>query len=226
MRKKLLLLSILVCSALLHAELFTENFEDGAIKSQVEYIKGTRTATNAGIKHGFEKVYYNTGQLAFEVHNKEGKRDGALHWYDREGNHLEVMHFQKGKRHGINKIFFANGTLRIEVNYINDKKEGPEKFYFSTGELASEVTFINDKQEGLQKEYNLDGTLNNDVMYKNGFKEGEKRWYDKHGKIIKTELYKRDRPVNLMKKIRAKKAEQTIESLQGLNFNPNNRKIK
>lgn len=226
MKKTLLTLFILLSITQLHAELFTEYFADGVVKSQIEYIKGTRTDTNAGIKDGSEKVYYNTGQLAFEVHNTEGKRDGALHWYDREGNHLEVMHFQKGKRHGVNKIFFANGKLRIEVNYFNDNKEGPEKFYFSTGNLASKVTFVNGKKEGLQKEYNLDATLNSDVMYENGFKEGEKRWYNKNGKVIRTETYKRDRPVNLMKKIRAKKPDQTIEALQGLDFNPNNRKVE
>jgi antitoxin component YwqK of YwqJK toxin-antitoxin module len=159
------------------------------------------------------------------VNNVEGLRNGALHWYDREENHLEVMHFQKGKRHGINKIFYSDGTLRIEVNYINDKKEGPEKYYFSTGKLASEVTFINGQKEGLQKEYNEDGTLNNDVMYKHGYKEGEKRWYDKNGKIIKTETYKMDRPINVMKKVQAKKPDATIEALKGLDFNPNNRQV-
>ena len=225
MHKTLLLTLALLGTSTLHAELFTEHFKDGVVKSQVEYVQDTRTDVQEGIKDGLEKVYYNSGELAFKVNNIQGKRDGALDWYDREGNHLEIMHFQDGKRHGLNKIFYANGTLRIEVNYINDNKEGSEKYYFSTGKLASEVTFIHGKKEGLQKEYNNDGSLNNKVMYKHGYKEGEKHWYDTNGKVTKTEMYKMDRPIHLMKKVQAKQPDVTIEALKGLDFNPNNRKV-
>lgn len=221
----LAILALLGSSSTLHAELFTEHFKDGVVKSQIEYKDNTRTDTKEGVKDGLEKVYYNTGELAYKVINVEGKRDGAMNWYDRGGNHLEIIHFQHGKRHGINKIFYADGTLRIEVNYINDNKEGPEKYYFSTGVLASEVIFVNGKKEGLQKEYYSDGTLNNDVMYIHGYKEGEKRWYAKNGKVIQTETYKMDRPVNVMKRVQAKQSEPTIEALQGLDFNPNNIKV-
>lgn len=224
MNKLALVTLALLGTATLHAELFTEHFKDGVVKSQIEYKDGTRTDTAEGIKDGLEKVYYNTGQLAFTVTNKDGKREGAMDWYDREGKHLEIIHFQKGKRHGLNIIFYANGELRIEVNYINDNKEGPEKYYFSTGRLASVVTYKNGRKEGLQKEYNEDGTLNNEVMYVHGYKEGERRWYDKKGKVIQTETYKMDRPINVMKKVQAKKPDATLKALEGLDFNPNNRK--
>ncbi len=225
MNKTFLIILTLLGASALNAELFTEHFKDGAVKSQIEYKNGTRTDTAEGIKDGMEKVYYNTGDLAFTVINKDGKREGAMDWYDRDGKHLEMIHFQKGLRHGLNIIFYANGELRIEVNYINDNKEGPEKYYFSTGKLASVVSFKNARKEGLQKEYNEDGSLNNDVMYKHGYKEGEKHWYDKNGKVIKTETYKMDRPINVMKKAQAKKPDATIEALKGLDFNPNNRKV-
>lgn len=226
MNKTLLVALTLLFSTGLYAELFTEHFENGVVKSQIEYKQHTRTDTAEGVKDGLEKIYYNSGELAFTVKNVEGNREGAMDWYDTEGNHLEVIHFQNGKRHGVNKTFYADGTLRIEVNYIDDNKEGPEKYYFSTGKLASEVNFKHGREEGLQKEYNEDGTLNNDVMYKHGYKEGEKRWYDKKGKVIQTETYKMDRPVHLMKKVQAKQPDATLEVLKGLDFNPNNRKVK
>lgn len=213
-------------STSLYAELFTEYFKNGVVKSQIEYKDHTRTDTTEGIKHGLEKVYYNTGQLAFEVHNVNGKRDGTMDWYDREKHHLERIHYTMGKRDGNNKTYFSDGTLRIEVNYVNDQKEGLEKYYFSSGKLASEVNYIHDKKEGIQKEYNEDGTLNNEVTYKHGYKEGEKCWYDKNGKVIKTLTYKMDRPIDLMKKVQAKKPDATLEILKGLDFNPNSRKVE
>lgn len=220
----LIALSIFVTSTL-NAELFTEHFKDGVVKSQIEYKENTRTKVKEGVKHGLEKVYYNSGELAFKVTNINGKRDGAMHWYDRQGNHLEVIHYQMGKRHGINNIFFADGILRISVNYINDHKEGLEKYYFSTGKLASEVKFVHGQKEGLQKEYHVDGSLDNDVMYIRGYKEGKKRWYNLKGEVIRTVLYKKDRPIDLMKKVQSKKPDETNALLQGLDFNPNNRKI-
>jgi len=224
--KKLTLITLAFLGAtILNAELFTEHFKDGVVKSKIEYKEHTRTKVKEGTKHGLEKVYYNSGELAFKVINIDGHRDGAMDWYDRAGNHLEIIHYQVGNRHGVNNTFFADGTLRIEVNYINDHKEGLEKYYFSTGKLASEVTFLHGQKEGQQKEYNEDGTLHNDVMYKHGYKEGEKRWYDKKGSVIRTVTYKMDRPIDLMKEAQAKKPDQTNKLLQGLDFNPNNRKV-
>ena len=43
--------------------------------------------------------------------------------------------------------------------------------------------------------------------------------------MIKTLTYKMDRPIDLMKKVQAKKPDATLEVLKGLDFNPNNRKI-
>jgi len=221
---KILLLSLLSIQAI-HAELFTEHFKDGVIKSQIEYQKGTRSDTEEGIKEGLEKVYYNSGELAFTVKNIAGKRDGEMHWYDRQGNHLEVIRYQLGKRHGLNQIFYDNGNLRIEVNYKNDHKEGVEKYFFSTGRLASKVNFVLGKKEGIQKEYNQNKTINNTVTYKHGYKEGLKQWFDEKGKVSKTEIYKMDRPIEVMKNIQEKKPEPIVKALQGLDFNPNNRKV-
>jgi len=95
----------------LHAELFTEHFKDGVVKTQIEYKEHTRTDTKEGVKHGLEKTYYNTGDIAFTVHNIDGKRDGTMDWYDREGNHLERINYKMGKRVGNNKIFYDDGTL-------------------------------------------------------------------------------------------------------------------
>jgi len=225
MNKLTLVMCTLLGTSILHAELFTEYFKDGVVKTQIEYKKNTRTDTKEGVKHGLEKTYYNTGEIAFKVKNIKGKRDGAMDWYDREGNHLECIHYKMGKRAGNNKIFYDNGTLRIEVNYVDDNKEGFEKYYFSTGKLASEVNFVHGRKEGIQKEYNQDGSLNNTVTYKHGYKEGAKSWYDNKGQVSKSMTYKMDRPIELMKEVQAKKPDETLKVLQGLDFNPNSRKV-
>ncbi len=224
MKRLFYILLVVATSTVLQAELVTEYFENGAIKSQINYVDGTRTTTKEGIKEGMEKIYHTTGGLAMEVNNTQGLRDGALRWYDTEGKLLEVMPYEKGKRHGLNRLFYENGNLRIETNYVNDQKEGLEKFYFSSGKLASEVNFVKDKKEGLQKEYTVDEVLASDVAYVHGYKEGLKRWYNTKHHIIRTEKYIMDRPVDTMKQIQERKPDEPIDALKGLDFNPNNKR--
>ncbi len=215
-----LALSALVLSSLLQAELFTEYFDTGIVKSRIEYKDGTRTKTSKGVKQGWEKVYYETGELAYEVQYIDDKRDGKLTWYDRDGNVLEIMHYQKGKRHGVNKLFFSDGTLRSEVTYLFDKKEGPYRMYFSSGELALEVNYKNGRKEGVQKEYYPGGKIASEVTYINGYKEGEQVWYDNNGTVMKKETFKMDRPVEILKQLRQKQPDATETLLKELDFNP------
>lgn len=224
MKKTLAITLALVSFA--QAELFTEKFDTGVIKSKINYVDGTRTEKAEGTKQGLQEVYYDTSELAFTVHNDNNKRNGLMTWYDRKGNVLEKIYFKNGKRDGDNKIFFANGKLRITVKYVNDRKEGVEKYYFNDGKLASEVHYIDNRKSGIQKEYNPNGSINNEVTYINGYKEGYKKWYDNNHTVVKQELFKMDRPLNQMKKVQKKKPDATLELLKGLNFNPNDRKVQ
>ncbi len=222
MSKKSLVLGITFFTCA-YAELFTEYFENGIVKSKIEYQDGTRTDTKEGLKHGMETIYHENGKIAYTVNNIEGKRDGRLDWYDPQGHHMEVMYYQMGNRNGINKHFYSNGIVKSEVTYIDDKKEGIEKLYYSTGTLAQETHYKNDKKEGEEKEYYEDGALQSIVIYKNNYKEGEQKWFDHQGKVTRTELYKMDRPVNLMKKVQSPQSVEVINEFKALDFNPKTR---
>jgi len=71
--KKTILTTLAILS-ISNAELFTEKFDTGVIKSKINYVDGTRTDKAEGIKEGLEEVYYDTGELAYTVTNKENKR--------------------------------------------------------------------------------------------------------------------------------------------------------
>ena len=221
---KPLFLGTLACLSFAQAELFKEYFKDNVLKSEIEYKDGSRTETKEGIKEGMEKIYYNSGELAYVVKNVDGKREGALLWYDRKKNHLETIHYKAGKRDGLNKIFYEDGTLRSSVTYVNDMKEGEEREFYSTGKLASIVTYKHGKKEGKQIEYHENSKIKSTVTYKNNYKEGEKKYFDANGTLIKTINYKMDRPIDLMKEIQKKKPDATIEAFKVLDFTPKNRR--
>lgn len=223
-KQTLSLLSIALLSASLHAEFVTSYFDKGGKKAETHYKDGTRSDTSEGIKHGIEKVYYQEGMLAYVVNYIDGKRDGKLTWYDKEGKLLAMMNYKMGKLEGEEKTYFSNGQIKHTVTYVNDQKEGLQKEYFSNGTLAMETPYVHNKKQGIQKEYNNDGKLYSQVKYVNNYKEGNQEWYDKDGKVIRTQYFKMDRPINLMKELKndyiKEKEEQDI-IIKGLNFSPN-----
>ncbi len=222
MKKSLLTLSTLtLLVSQLNAEYVVTYFDKGQVKAQTNYEDGTRTNNRRGVKHGLERVFYQTGQLANEVNYVHGKRDGKMVWYDREGNILSISHFKLGKYDGIEESYYINKQVKKRVMYINDLKEGFQKEYFDNGQLASIVKYVHNKREGEQKEYTKDGKLYATVTYKNNYKEGYKKWYDKNGKVIKKIFYKMDRPIKLMEKVQKTKNSPIYDELQGLNFSPN-----
>ena len=216
-----LLASLLFLSTLVYGEVVTEYFKNGAIKSQTHYIDGTRTATKPGIKQGEEKVYYIEGSLAYKVNYVNGKRDGKMTWWDKQGNLLKVIHYDHGKLEGWEITYFPNGKIKAKQLYKNDKREGLYKEFYDNGRLALVVPYKHGKKEGMQKEYAYEGYLSSDVLYKNNYKEGKQRWYDKNGKVIKEEEFVHDVPVNIMKQIEKQKPSEADLRLQGLNFSPN-----
>jgi antitoxin component YwqK of YwqJK toxin-antitoxin module len=222
MKKSLLALTTLtLLSTQLQAEYVETFFDRGQIKAKTNYLDGTRTNKREGIKHGLEKVYYQSGQMAYEVMYVNGKRDGKLAWKDRQGKKLSFCHYKLGKMDGVEKTFFLNGKVKKEVNYVNDLKEGLQKEYFDNGQLALEVNFVHNKREGLQKEYTPEGKLYSKVTYKNNYKEGNQEWYDENGTVNKTTFFKMDRPVKIMKEVQKVKENKVLEELKGLNFSPN-----
>ena len=210
-----------ISSSTLSAELIKEYFDKNhtKLKSETNYIDGTHTKTSKGIKNGIEKIYYQEGGLAYVVNYVDGKRDGILTWFDKEGHKLSEVSYKRGLLHGREISYHTNGVIKHTVTYIDDKKEGFFKEYYDNGILALRVEYINNKKEGLQQEYTYKGKLYSEVFYKNNYKEGLQKWYDENGKVIKSELFKHDRPVNVMKQIQDK-TKKTQIIINSIDFSP------
>jgi len=222
MKKTLLTLTTLsLITSQLNAEYVETFFDRGQIKAKTNYMDGTRSDSRDGVKHGLEKVYYQSGQEAYAVFYVEGKRDGKLTWYDRAGKMLSTCNYKLGKMDGVEKTFFSNGKLKKEVSYINDMKEGMQKEYFDNGQLALEVNYVHNKKEGIQKEYIPDGKLYSHVKFVHNYREGKQEWFDEKGKVTKTTVFKMDRPTKLMKEVQKVHPNKVLEELKGLNFSPN-----
>jgi len=224
MKKYINTLLIATClSTSLSAELIKTYFDaDGKnIKAETNYALGTRTETREGVKEGLEKVYYEMGQVAYIVNYVDGKRDGIMTWYDKEGKVLSESSYKLGKLEGKDIAYYPSGVVKHTVTYIDDKKEGYQKEYFDNGVVALNVLYVAGKKEGKEIEYTYEGKLYSEVKYKNNYKEGMKKWYDAKGNVMRTEEFKNDRPVSIMKKLKAGGVQQE-KIIHNIDFTPQN----
>ena len=90
--------------------------------------------------NGFYKTYHRNGQIATEIHYKDGFQiyDKA---FDEQGRPMI--------RNGIFKTYYADGHLASLGEYRNDLKNGEEKFYYYDGSTIVDIWhYMNGRQVG------------------------------------------------------------------------------
>lgn len=92
-----------------------------------------------GYFHGKSYVYYDNGQIQYEINYSEGHKDGNVKW------------------------FFENGVIYRETEYIMGSREGIQKKYYKNGSLLAEIPYKDDHVQTGLKEYKKDGTLNHNL---------------------------------------------------------------
>ncbi len=228
MRHKSIFVALAVTTLSTTLFAFTEKhyYSNGILREIVEYNDSNETLVNR-YRQGKTTAFYEDGKtVAYTVNYDHGKEEGNKTWYDKQGHIIGIMPYKHGLRHGQHTLYYSNGNKRLEVRFVNDLEEGPYKEYYEDGTLALEVTYKKGRKEGVQKEYYPSGKLQSTVTYVNGYKEGEKKWYDENGTVIRTESYKMDRPIKVMKKLEAKKPDAAQQFLKTLNFNPNDHHMR
>tara|TARA_R110002050_G_scaffold15392_3_gene47381 strand:- start:8921 stop:9589 length:669 start_codon:yes stop_codon:yes gene_type:complete len=113
--------------------------------------------------------------------NSDGKIEGEMIFYDKEGNIKDVINYKNGSKEGEAKGFYTNGQLRIETNFKNNLQNGTSKEYYKNGGIESILKYKDGVKYGDLSYYYKEGSLkmkatsNNDttVYYKEYSKEGE-----------------------------------------------------
>ena len=128
MIKKLLLLAVLIGVGTLYAgEIY--DADTIVVSDGVMLDKATMKPAD-----GIYRIYYDSGDLRYEIALKDGKRNG------------------------VTKEYAMSGWLREETPYIDGKIDGSKKLYYRTGSLMAEIPYKNGKQEGTAKHYREDGS--------------------------------------------------------------------
>ena len=75
-----------------------------------------------------KKVYYESGQLKYEVPYVHGKRDGISKGYYESGKLMAEIPYEKGEIHGTLKGYYESGQLAKEELYVYDKLVGTNNY--------------------------------------------------------------------------------------------------
>ena len=92
-----------------------------------------------------EVVYYDNGNIKYDIPYKNGKIHGeAMHW-DRKGYLINKVNYVNNQFHGEWIDYYNNGNIQHIINYAFGKKNGKEIWYYESGNIKSQVLYDNDK---------------------------------------------------------------------------------
>jgi uncharacterized protein len=203
----ILLISVTSCT-----KTKTELFENGRVKSQIQYRFGKEN----GISRYFHPVY---GSKIMEVNMKNGKKEGELSKFyfngnreyqgfykndllegieriwDKSGQILSETHYIKGKKEGSYNSWYENGVNFAKGSYKNDLPHGKWEFYDQRGMLIGDSDY--NLGTGIQTHYDYNGIISIKTTFKNGLKNGPEIHYNPDGTVLSTTIYQNDRIIEV-----------------------------
>ena len=123
----------------------TMYYKNGKLKGITRFKNGQRD--------GFRKMWFENGQIEFEIPFKKNQLHGILtQWYN-NGNKKTISSFVKGKLDGMTYIWHENGQLGIEVEYRQNKINGLYRKWNQNGKIIFEEKYVDGiKQQNIKKE--------------------------------------------------------------------------
>lgn len=136
-------------------------------------IVGRGITTEAGLREGPWKEYYEDGKLRAEGQYTQGRRTGMWKFYFRSGALEQEGRFNsRGRHEGEWKWYYESGKLLREETYLDGQPDGMMVEYDEAGEVLVQGEYLDGQEEG-EWFYQL-GDHNQRGQYVNGKRQG--RW--------------------------------------------------
>ncbi len=168
--------SSLLSSASLHhfgikevAEINVDHQSLSLVRETGEVVFENELFTGTGLR------FYETGQLAEEIHYKYGKRHGILKRWHPDGTLSYEAFYAANKLHGPVRSWWQNGNLRAEASYEQGKIHGTARQWYESGALFKEMNLEQGLEAGMQRAWRENGKLYVNYEAKDGRIFGLKR---------------------------------------------------
>jgi len=165
---------------LTEAELVTERYKDGAVKSQRWVVLNER---GDFVNHGAYKAYDRHGNLIGTGEYRHGKEHGmwTRHFATAEGTILAraldqgfeapytcEIELSDGKLHGTWTAKDKAGRLILQWEFNDGVRDGLSSWYYSGGQKRSEVPYKNGKMHGDFVQWDVNGRPTGKAIYVEG----------------------------------------------------------
>lgn len=135
-----------------------------------------------GLMEGEFTHFYPSGKVGIEGAYRNGKWDGLIKSYYKEGKSYSLRHYAKGLLMGKSTYFYPNGQIRLEQEFVNDSLNGSSKFFYENGKIQESLHYKKGKEDGIYKYYYPNGQLWTEKEYKEGKLMNIINNYDSQGK--------------------------------------------
>ena len=117
-------------------------FSKEKLESEMYYIDGK--------KDGYEKQWFENGDLAIERFYKNGFKTGTHKgWWENGKPKFQYYFNDRGEFHGRVKEWYQTGFMFRDFNYINGKEIGSQKLWYETGKIKANYEVVNGERFGL-----------------------------------------------------------------------------
>lgn len=141
--------------------------------------------------NGYNKFYYENGNISSEGMMRDGKPDGYWKTYSPNGKRKSEGNRKDFELDSLWKFYSADGKLQTEINYKKGKKDGMKHLWSDEGFIVSEESFSADAKQGISLLYyspddttQKKGKLKMKIPFEKGKENGTAYEFDKDGTII------------------------------------------
>ncbi len=109
-------------------------------------------------RNGKWLIYYDSGQLIYEINYKRGIRNGLYRQFNRYGD-LDINGFYENGEYSGQWTYYLDGSIEKQGKYKDSLQTGIWKFWYPSGELEAKRVYKNGWKDGEWIDYNEDGTI-------------------------------------------------------------------
>ncbi len=130
------------------------------------------------------------GSKKMHVPIKDGKINGTVGEWERNGEKVYEAHYEMGVQTGTEKQWYANGAKKLVVSYANGQASGTCTEWFKNGIKKSEGLYTNGKEEGDHFWWYNTGEKDQQITYQYGKPQGKVRNWYRNGQLKLEKTFK------------------------------------
>jgi len=113
-----------------------------------------------------EKIFYNTGELHWEINYINNKRNGAAIEYFKNKKIKQKWIYKNNILNGKYIIYYDNGSVKEEGSYSRGKLDKELRQYYKNGNIKSIYNYQDGNVTGTYKKYTKDGVMTKGIISK------------------------------------------------------------